>query len=142
MTQDMALLNFIYQNAQMGKETIPKLTKIVEDVEFRKVLESQLEEYQTIFNKAEEKIQASHSEAQGIGTMEKIASSTMLNLNTLLDKSNTHIAEMMMHGSNMGIIDITKKIKECPDAQPETLRLAERLLKMEERNLNEVKAFL
>ena len=57
MTQDMALLNFIYQNAEMGKETIPKLTKIVEDVNFRRVLEDQLTEYQEIFNKAEEKIQ-------------------------------------------------------------------------------------
>ena len=54
MTQDMALLNFIYQNAEMGKETIPKLTKIVEDVNFRRVLEDQLTEYQEIFNKAEE----------------------------------------------------------------------------------------
>lgn len=142
MTQDTALLNFIYQNAEMGKETIPKLTKIVKDPEFRQVLESQLEEYQTIFNKADEKIQASHQEAKGIGSMEKISSSAMLNLSTLLDKSNSHIAEMMMQGSNMGIIDITKKLKECPEAEADTTRLAERLLRLEQRNLEELKPFL
>ena len=142
MTQDMALLNFIYQNAEMGKETIPKLTKIVEDVNFRRVLEDQLTEYQEIFNKAEEKIQKEGGDAKGISTMERVSASTMLNLNTLLDKSNTHIAEMMLQGSNMGIIDITKKLKECPDAEPETTRLAQRLLKMEERNLEQLKEFL
>ena len=137
MTQDMALLNFIYQNAEMGKETIPKLTKIVEDVNFRRVLEDQLTEYQEIFNKAEEKIQKEGGDAKGISTMERVSASTMLNLNTLLDKSNTHIAEMMLQGSN-----ITKKLKECPDAEPETTRLAQRLLKMEERNLEQLKEFL
>lgn len=49
---------------------------------------------------------------------------------------------MMLQGSNMGIIDITKKLKECPDAEPETTRLAQRLLKMEERNLEQLKEFL
>lgn len=142
MTQDMALLNFVYQNAEMGKETIPKLAKMVENTEFRRVMESQLSEYQTIYNTAEEKIKKSNQEAKGVGTMEKISAYTMLNLNTLLDKSSSHIAEMMMQGSNMGIIDITKKLKECPDAEPDTIRLAQKLLKTEEHNLEEVKEFL
>ena len=142
MTQDTALLNFIYQNAEMGKETIPKLTKIVKDPEFRQVLESQLEEYQTIFNKADEKIQASHQEAKGIGSMEKISSSAMLNLSTLLDKSNSHIAEMMMQGSNMGIIEITQKLREYGDADGAVLALGQKLLKTEERNLEQLKKFL
>ena len=142
MTQDMALLNFVYQNAEMGKETIPKLAKMVENTEFRRVIESQLSEYQTIYNTAEEKIKKSNQEARGVGAMEKISAYTMLNLNTLLDKSSSHIAEMMMQGSNMGIIDITKKLRECPDAEPDTIRLAQKLLKTEEHNLEEVKEFL
>ena len=142
MTQDMALLNFVYQNAEMGKETIPKLAKMVENTEFRRVMESQLSEYQTIYNTAEEKIKKSNQEAKGVGTMEKISAYTILNLNTLLDKSSSHIAEMMMQGSNMGIIDITKKLRECPDAEPDTIRLAQKLLKTEEHNLEEVKEFL
>lgn len=142
MTQDMALLNFVYQNAEMGKETIPKLAKMVENTDLRRVMESQLSEYQTIYNTAEEKIKKSNQEARGVGTMEKISAYTMLNLNTLLDKSSSHIAEMMMQGSNMGIIDITKKLKECPDAEPDTIRLAQKLLKTEEHNLEEVKEFL
>lgn len=142
MTQDMALLQFIYQNAEMGKETLPKLTKIVDNTDFRRVMESQLAEYQEISNRAEEKIKEANEEAKGIGTMEKMSAYTMLNLNTLLDKSASHIAEMLMQGSNMGIIDITKKRKECPEAAPDTLRLADQLLRTEQRNLEEVKAFL
>ena len=37
---------------------------------------------------------------------------------------------------------VTKKLKEGPDAEPETTRLAQRLLKMEERNLEQLKEFL
>ena len=35
MNDDVKLLNFIYQNSQMGVETIDQLEKIVEDKNFR-----------------------------------------------------------------------------------------------------------
>ena len=39
------LLNFIYQNAEMGVETLNKLKAITEDKEFEKVLDAQFAEY-------------------------------------------------------------------------------------------------
>ena len=142
MTQDMALLNFIYQNAEMGKETIPKLTKIVEDVNFRRVLEDQLTEYQEIFNKAEEKIQKEGGDAKGISTMERVSASTMLNLNTLLDKSNTHIAEMMLQGSNMGIIDADKSLNQCDNMPGKVKTLVEDVKKFEQTSIQKLKSYL
>ena len=46
MNGNAELLNFIYQNSQMGVDTIKQLMGIVEDAEFKKHLESQLNEYQ------------------------------------------------------------------------------------------------
>ena len=44
MNANQELLNGIYQNAEMGKETIARLIKETNDVAFRKVMENQLTE--------------------------------------------------------------------------------------------------
>lgn len=52
-----------------------------------------------------------------------------------MNKSPSHISEMMIRGSTMGIVDITKKIKEYDDADKVILNLANDLLKFEQRNI-------
>lgn len=47
----------------------------------------------------------------------------MINLNTLVNKTSSHISEMLIQGSTMGIIDITKRIKEYPNANKEILEV-------------------
>ena len=45
---NVELLNFIYKNAEMGKQTLPQLLEVCEDASFREVILSQLREYQEI----------------------------------------------------------------------------------------------
>ena len=45
------LLNFIYQNSQMGVDTITQLLDIAADETFKKHLHAQLNEYRRIHNK-------------------------------------------------------------------------------------------
>ena len=52
MSGDTNLLNFIYQNVQMGKTTIPQLIANCQDDRFRDALQSQLDEYETIGSEA------------------------------------------------------------------------------------------
>jgi hypothetical protein len=58
------------------------------------------------------------------------------------NKNPSHIAEMMIQGSTMGIIDITKNLKEYADADKDISALANRLLKFEQQNIEEMKKFL
>lgn len=63
-------------------------------------------------------------------------------MNTLIDKTSSHIAEMMMQGNMMGVIEITKTIKHNPDADAAALQLARDLLQTQENNIQELKQFL
>ena len=45
MNDNVKLLNFIYQNSQMGVETIEQLEKIVEDEDFKRYLKEKYEGY-------------------------------------------------------------------------------------------------
>lgn len=142
MNGNIELLNYIHQNSEMGQNTLNQLIKIVKDSSFKEVLQSQFNEYKKIFDLSEAKIKEQHKEAKEINTFAKISTYMMINLKTLADKSPSHISEMLIQGSTMGIIDITKKIKEYNSADKEILDLADNLLKFEQNNVEELKKFL
>lgn len=142
MDQNIEFLNYIYQNAEMGKDTINHLLDIAEDQEFKKTLESQLKEYNEIHDLAYKKLEETRDEAKGIGTFQKFSSNLMINLNTLTNKSPSHIAEMMIQGTTMGIVDVTKKLKEYENADKDVAKLGDRLLKFEQQNVEEMKKYL
>ena len=66
----------------------------------------------------------------------------MINMQTLTDKTASHIAEMLIVGSNMGIISAIKNLKKYQNADSGIRKLMERLLKFEEDNVQELKEFL
>ena len=49
---------------------------------------------------------------------------------------------MMIQGSTMGIIDITKKLNEYNDASKDILDLGKNLLKFQQEKIEEFKKFL
>lgn len=142
MNGNAELLNFIYQNSQMGVQTIDQLVGITDDAEFLKVLTTQLQEYTLINNTAKELLNKNNYSEKDISAFEKLTTYVMINFKTLTDKSTTHIVEMMLQGSTMGIIDAKKNITKYSDAEPDILHLMKKLLKTEENNVETLKAFL
>lgn len=136
------LLNFVFQNSQMGVDTINQLLGIVENVNFKKHLESQLNEYKEIHCAAQKALNENGHEEKGISSFDKIKTYFMINMQTLNDKTPSHISEMLIIGSNMGIIDAIKNLKKYKDAEPKIVQLMERLLKFEEDNVQQLKQFL
>lgn len=143
MNENAELLNFIYQNSQMGVETIDQLTGIVKDEKFKQQLKSELDEYKDINKAARSLLNKNGYDEKGIGALDKIKTDLMINMQTLADKSNTHIAEMMIIGSNMGVINAVKNIKRYQGAaESDITALMERLLEFEENNIQKLKEYL
>jgi SOS-response transcriptional repressor LexA len=142
MNSNIEFLNYIYQNAEMGKDTINQLIGIVEDKPFKQALNSQLREYNEIFDLAGNKIEMAKKESKDIPVFSKISAYIMININTMMKKNPSHVADMIIKGSTMGIVDITKKLKEYKDATIDISDLANRLLKLEQQNVEEMKKFL
>lgn len=142
MKGNAELLNFVYQNSQMGVSTINQLLDIVEDVNFKKHLEDQLSEYKKINTEAMSMLNKNGYDEKGIGALEKLRTYLMINMQTMTDKSSSHVSEMLIIGSNMGILDATKNIKKYKDAEKDIINLMERLLQFEESNVQQLKEFL
>ena len=135
-------LNFIYQNSAMGVTTISQLLDIVEDEAFRKHLEKELEEYRSYHEEAKKLLNDHGFDEKGLTMFEKIRTYLMISVQTMTDKSASHIAEMMITGSNMGILDATKHLKDADHAERDIRSLMENLLKFEEKNVQKLKEFL
>lgn len=142
MNGNAELLNFVYQNSQMGVNTISQLIDIAEDDEFKRHLESQLREYQEIHTAAKNALNKAGYDEKGLSAFEQIRTYFMVNLQTLTDRSSSHIAEMLIIGSNMGIINAIKNLRKYDDAEPSIRDLMDRLLKFEENNVRQLKNFL
>jgi len=61
MTENSKLLSFVYKNAEMGIQTIPKLIELTSDKDFRESLENQLTEYREISAEAEKMLRADNT---------------------------------------------------------------------------------
>lgn len=143
MSADAEMLNFIYQNSQMGVETLNQLIPMIDNEAFKKRLEAQLKEYEQIHEEAKKLLNRHGYDEKGIGALEKIMAYLMIDMKTLMDKSSSHIAEMLIQGSNMGIIDAVKRINQYEkEAEKEVTALMKRLLKFEENNVERLKEAL
>lgn len=140
--ENAALLDNISQNCAMGKSAIKQLLPHIRDEQFRQTIESQYREYDEIDDLAVQALKHHGRSAEDVSAMAKLSSYLMVNAGTLADGSVSHMAEMMAKGSSNGIIEITKRLNELNDANPEVSALAKRLLSTEQRNMDELKTFL
>ncbi len=142
MDKNVEFLNYIYQNAEMGKNTLSQLIDITEDDNYKELLKSHLITYITIYDNTEKELQEINKKAKGINIFSKSSTSTMINLKTMLNKSTSHISEMLIQGSTMGIIDMTKKLKEYNNVKGYVLSIANELLTFERNSIEEYKKYL
>jgi len=142
MNGNAELLNFIYQNSQMGVDTIKQLIGIAEDDEFKRHLEAQYNGYKEIHTTAGTLLNTNGYDEKGLSTLEKIKTYMMINMQTLTNRTSSHISEMLIIGSNMGVIDAVKNLKKYAGAEKDIIDLMEKLLKFEEDNIQQLKKFL
>ena len=112
MNGNAEFLNFVYQNSQMGVDTINQLIGITENEDFKKCLVSQYNQYNEIHSAAQKMLNDNGFDEKGIGALDKVKTYLMINMQTLNDKTPSHISEMLIIGSNMGVINAVKKLKK------------------------------
>ena len=78
----------------------------------------------------------------GVGAAAKLTSELMSAMKTMVDHPSTKIAEMMIQGSTMGVTKSLRTLRDCRPEDPRVKDLADKLLKTEQANIEEMKTFL
>ena len=77
-----------------------------------------------------------------LGAMAKLSSGMMSNMKLMMDKSDSHIAKMMMEGTNKGLISL-EELKNNYDGKDEKLiAMIEKIIKVEQQNNEDLKIYL
>lgn len=142
MNGNAELLNFVFQNSQMGVETLEQLMAIVEEQGFKDYLKKEYDGYRKIHEEARKLLNDNGYDEKGLNAFEKIRTYLMINMKTMTDRTSSNIAEMLIVGSNMGITDAIKNIRKYQGAEKKILDLMEKLKKFEESNVEKLKEFL
>lgn len=124
----------IYRNAQLALTSIADiLPEVEEDEEIKTELHAQHEEYEKISARAAIIARDLDIELKEPNPMKKAMMWGSIKMNTMTDNSRTHIADMMVQGTVMGITALRKTAGELSENGDERIpALLEEMIKMEE----------
>lgn len=142
MNENINALDELNKGTTMGMDAIKFILDKVEDKDFKKVLKEQYNKYDEISKKANELYdEYSEKEPPETSTMEKVMTWSNVQMETMNDKSNSNIAEMLIQGTNMGIIE-GRKILNNKKLDKKVNKLIEEFVSMQEECVEILKEYL
>ena len=141
--EEVNVLDELSKGACMGRDAIHFIMDKVEDEKLKKELDRQYREYKEISEEIN-KIYPEYSEDEPHKTsaMNKMMTWYGIEMRTLLDKSTSKIAELLLQGTNMGIIEGRKLLNQNPDADEDIKNVLNKFIKIQENNVEKLKTFL
>ena len=141
---DLNVLDEVNKGATMGMDAIEFVEKKIGDENFRSVLNSEYGKYQEISqraNKLYDKI-TTRKQPHETSAMNKIMTWWGVQMKVMTDQSNSNISELLLNGTNMGVIEGRRLINQNPHIDEEIHTLLCDFVKMQEASYEELKNFL
>ena len=142
MDNPQYVLNEINKGIKMGIDSISTISEKVEDNTFKNDLLFQYDKYNEILNRVNSELKNFDDFPKELPPMQKTMGYIEIQMSTLNDKSNSHIAEMLIKGTNMGIIEGVKLKNRNPDIEPTISNILDDFIKFQENNVEKLKKYL
>ena len=110
--QNLEMLEEIFKGAKMGMNATKLVMDKTKDTDLKNKLTGQYGSFSKTAQKAEEMLISNNKIPEESGMMEKAMLWSSVQLNSMLDTDASHIAEMVINGSTMSIVSMTKR-KNC-----------------------------
>ena len=139
---DLAVLNEISKIAKMGMDSISYLAPKVSDKEMRKILVAMYSQYGNTQSQVNQHFEKYGEIPDSTPLKDRMMSFAGVQFNTLRDRSNSHIAEIMIQGTLMGVIECQKILNCKLNVQKSTTELIKDFNKFQRDNIDKLNAFL
>lgn len=141
--ENINALNEISKGASMGVDAISYIIDKVDDEKFKKLLSNQKSFYEEIKCDIMDLFSRYDSEESpsDTTTLNKAMTWSSINMKTLKDHSPSKIAELLLNGTNMGIIE-GRKILNNKDIDESVEKIIDRFVKEQEHFVESLKDFL
>lgn len=139
---EVNVLDELSKGACMGRDAIHFIMDKVDDDNLKKELDRQYREYKEISEEIN-KIYPEYSEDEPhkTSTMNKVMTWYGIEMKTLMDSSTSKIAELLMQGTNMGIIE-GRRLLNDKNTNEEIKNIVEKYVQVQETAVEKLKPFL
>lgn len=139
---EINVLDELNKGACMGKDAIHFILDKVKDKALTDELNKQYNKYKEITDKISELYpEYSDDKPHETNAMNKVMTWYGIEMKTLMDDSTSKIAELLMQGTNMGIIE-GRKLLNHKDTHEEVHKLVQKYVDMQEDAVEKLKEFL
>ena len=145
MNENSQFIEYIYQNASMGVKSLTDLLKELngKDNKMKSLIEEKLKEYENFVKESKALLKKYKIKPKEKSMMANLSAKMGMKMELIKDNSDSRIADMLIKGFTMGNLDIEKVIDRYEeDAKSDIIKLANKLLKFGEANIEQLKKYL
>ncbi len=141
--QNLNILDEINKGATMGMDAISYISLKVSDDTFKKVLNTEYNKYKDISNRVNDLYENySDKEPHETNAMNKMMTWYGIQMKTMADDSTSKLSELLMQGTNMGIIEGRRLLNQNKDAEPDVKNILNDFVVMQEDSVETLKKYL
>ena len=141
--QNLNILDEINKGATMGMNAISFVSDKVSDGKFKNVLDTEYEKYEDISKRVNKlydnySVKAPHE----TNPINKMMTWYGIQMKTITDSSNSKLSELLMQGTNMGIIEGRRLLNQNPYAEENVKSILNEFVTMQEDSVETLKKYL
>ncbi|MCI8618109.1 MAG: hypothetical protein HFJ60_07775 [Clostridia bacterium] len=140
---NLNILDEVNKGATMGMNAISYVSKKVTNDEFKVVLDTEYSKYKKISKRVNDLYSAySHKVPHETNVINKMMTWYGIQMNTMMDDTTSKLAELLMQGTNMGIIEGRRLINENSVVDSDVENILNDFVVMQEDSVETLKKYL
>ena len=141
--QNLNILDEVNKGATMGMDAITYVSEKASDGDFKQVLDTEYNKYQKISQRVNDLYsQYSDKEPHETNAMNKAMTWYGIQMKTITDDTTSKLSELLMQGTNMGIIEGRRLLNQNKDIDSNVQNILNDFVVMQEDSVETLKKYL
>lgn len=141
--QNLNVLDEVNKGATMGMDAISFVSDKVDDYNFKQILDTEYNKYKEISNRVNNLYNNySNKEPHETNAMNKAMTWYGIQIRTMKDDTTSKLSELLMQGTNMGIIEGRRLLNQNPDVDYDVKNILNDFVVMQEDSVETLKKYL
>ena len=140
--QTVTLLKECNAGCKMAVGSIDRIKEFLMNAELEQTLTAYKEQHKKLEEESSKLLAELGERGQQPDKITSAFSWITTEVKLLVKDDSTQIAKILMNGCNMGIQSISECMNKCPDASHDSISLAKKLVKCEEKLMEDMKKYL
>lgn len=141
--KNLNILDEVNKGATMGMDAISYVSEKVTDDKFKNVLDKEYNKYQEISERVNDLYSNyTDKEPHETNAMNKMMTWYGIQMKTMTDDTTSKLSELLMQGTNMGIIEGRRLLNQNPEAEKDVKNILNDFVVMQEDSVETLKKYL